>query len=190
MNKVSQALLKDIHEKLSKPIVLIGMMGVGKSHAGYVLSKTLGFEFIDSDKEIEKKAGCSIAEIFERDGEQKFRAVEADIISKLLQNNKSVIATGGGAVMNDQSFRSIKELSCSIWIDSDVDIIAKRVKGKKDRPLLLQSECVEDTLQGLLDIRKPIYQQADIVVKNNEQDIQRLLHFILEGLEAYLHLKG
>lgn len=154
------------NENISKPVVLIGMMGVGKTHLGQKLAQRLGRSFIDSDQIIEDKAGCSVSEIFKRDGEAKFRDVEHRTILEQLSRNDIVLATGGGAVMNADTMRAIKDKAVSIWLDADIDTMMERISKNQNRPLM-QVDDPAQKLNTLMIQRKPIYAGADIVVDNS-----------------------
>lgn len=157
------------HIRLLKPIVLIGMMGSGKTHMGRVFAKKLNQPFFDSDKLIEEKAGCSIADIFERFGEQKFRTVEANTIQDLIKQGHGVIATGGGAIMNEDTARMIFDKSYSVWVQADLDKIISRVSKNKNRPLLA-CENPKDVLKKLMEQRQPIYEKARFRMQSDSGD--------------------
>lgn len=148
---------------------------------GGKLSSVLGIPFYDSDKVIEEKAGCSIPEIFTRDGEEKFRDSEHRTILELLERGACVIATGGGAVMNSDSLRAMQDKSHLIWIRSDIDTILERTSKSNNRPLL-NCENPEEVLEKLLEARSPLYAQAAFVVDNTPRvkidPVQQILEFL------------
>lgn len=147
-----------------KPVVLIGLMGVGKSTVGRRIAHYLNRTFIDSDHEVEKAAGMPIADIFETRGEQEFRAGEVRVISRLLlENKKSVIATGGGAFMNEETRANIKKHAVSLWLDADIHLLFERVSRRNTRPLLRTADPF-GTLKALYDERNPTYALADVKV--------------------------
>jgi shikimate kinase len=149
---------------LKKPITLIGLMGAGKTTIGIHLAKKLDIPFIDSDKVIEEQAGYAVSEIFQRDGEQFFRKVEAKTIAEILGSNQlCVLATGGGAFMNEETRAIIKEKSTSIWLNASLNILLERLEHNNTRPLLANVD-KKQMLQKLMDERYPIYAQADIIV--------------------------
>jgi shikimate kinase len=152
--------------RLDRPIVLIGMMGVGKSTVGRLLGAELGLKFIDTDDEIEKAADLSIAEIFERFGEDYFRDGERRVISRLIGEGPAVIATGGGAFINNQTRALIKEQCHSVWIDADLDVLVTRVSRRNHRPLLIGKD-PREVLTGLFETRGPIYALADFHVRSD-----------------------
>jgi len=151
--------------KPKKHIALVGMMGSGKTTLGGILAKQLGVDFIDSDRQLELQANATIAEIFERDGEEKFRLAEQNFICDILQNNKTpfVLATGGGAFLNAQTRQICKKYATTIWLRADFDTIYERVKLNPKRPLL-QKPNKEQIIKQLIKEREPFYKKADIVV--------------------------
>ncbi len=151
----------------SRSIVLVGMMGAGKSSIGRRLASRLGIAFVDADAEIEQAAGMSIAEIFEAYGEPYFRAGEARVIARLLDHGPQVLATGGGAFMDPQTRARIRDSGISVWLRADRDILAKRLRRRNDRPLL-KTDDLAATLAKLLAERDPIYGEADLVVVSRD----------------------
>jgi shikimate kinase len=147
----------------SRSIVLVGMMGVGKSSIGRRLAARLGVPFVDADSEIEKAAGMNIADIFARHGEAYFRSGEARVIARLLDGGPQVLATGGGAFMNAQTRATIANNGVSVWLKADIDVLARRLRRRTDRPLLKTDDPVA-TLAKLLVVRDPIYAEADVTV--------------------------
>src|SRR6201747_2333181 len=145
----------------ARSVVLVGMMGAGKSTIGRRLSARLRLPFLDADIEIETAAGMSIPDIFETHGEPHFRDGEARVIARLLDNGPGVIATGGGAFMREETRRPIRDKAVSIWLKADVDVIMKRIKRRADRPLL-QTEDPVATVARLLEVREPVYQGAEL----------------------------
>lgn len=164
-----------------RSIVLVGMMGVGKSTIGRLLAGKLGLPFIDSDEEIEKAAGMPISEIFERFGEPEFRDGERRVISRLIAEGPKVIATGGGAFINDETRKLIKQQCRSIWIDADLDVLVDRVSRRSHRPLLVGKD-PKQVLTELSAKRTPIYEEADIHVRSDAGPHARTVNQILEAL--------
>jgi shikimate kinase len=151
-----------------RSIVLVGMMGVGKSSIGRRLGVRLGVPFVDADAEIEKAAGMSIADIFARHGEADFRSGEARVIARLLEGGPQVLATGGGAVMNADTQAAIKVKGVSIWLNAEFDVLMRRInKRKSDRPML-QTADPAATLRQLLVEREPFYARADLTIQSRE----------------------
>src|SRR5579862_5398853 len=173
-----------------RSIVLIGMMGVGKSSIGRRLGARLGVPFVDADAEIEKAAGMSIADIFARHGEADFRSGEARVIARLLEGGPQVLATGGGAVMNADTRAAIKAKGVSIWLKAEFDVLMRRInKRKNDRPML-QTADPAATLRELLVAREPIYAQADITVQSREVPHDAIVSEIMTVLAVFLNAPG
>lgn len=149
---------------LKKTVVLVGMMGAGKTAIGKALAAALGVPFLDSDEEIVRAANMPIAEIFARDGEAFFRDKETRVIQRLLQENQGVLSTGGGAFLSETNRDLIAEYGVSVWLDADLDLLWDRVKHKDTRPLL-QTEDPRGTLEALYNARVPTYRMAELSVK-------------------------
>ena len=170
-----------------RSIVLVGMMGVGKSSIGRRLGARLGVPFVDADAEIEKAAGMSIADIFARHGEESFRSGEARVIARLLDGGPQVLATGGGAVMNADTRTAIKAKGVSIWLSAELDVLMRRInKRKNDRPML-QTADPAATLRELLVAREPLYAQADITVQSREVPHDAIVSEIMTLLAVFLN---
>ena len=171
----------------SRSIVLVGMMGVGKSSIGRRLAARLGVPFVDADTEIEKAAGMSIADIFARHGEADFRSGEARVIARLLDGGPQVLATGGGAVMNADTRVAIKAKGVSIWLSAELDVLMRRInKRKNDRPML-QTADPEATLRELLVAREPVYARADLTVQSREVPHDAIVGEIVRELAIFLN---
>lgn len=145
--------------RLRRPVVLVGMMGSGKTAIGRALSARLGCSFVDSDTAIEEAAKCSIAEIFARDGEAFFRARESEVLERLLEAGPRVVSTGGGAFLAPRNRDAIAARGAALWLDADLDLLWERVRHKSTRPLLRTPD-PRGTLSRLLDERRPIYAEA------------------------------
>jgi shikimate kinase len=169
--------------KLDKTLVLVGMMGAGKTSVGRRLASVLGVPFRDADAEIELAAGCTINEIFERFGEPAFRTGERKVIARLLSEPPHVLATGGGAFMDPETRERIKESAVSIWLKAHVELLLERVLRKDTRPLLRNTDS-RAALERLLEEREPIYAQADITVESDEGPHEAVVRRILAALEA------
>ena len=169
-----------------RSIVLIGMMGVGKSSIGRRLGSRLGVPFVDADTEIEQAAGMSIADIFTRHGEAAFRSGEARVIARLLNSGPQVLATGGGAVMNEATRALIKERGVSIWLSAELDLLLRRISKRKAERPMLQTNDPAATLRDLLTTRQPIYAQADIIVQSRDVPHDAVVTEIIEALTAFL----
>src|SRR6185312_1211642 len=143
-------------------LVLVGMMGAGKSSIGRKLAQRLGLPFVDADSEIERAAGMSISDIFAEHGEPYFRAGEARVIARLLDAGPQVLATGGGAVMDPTTRELIATKSISVWLKADVEVLLRRTKRRGERPLV-------DQLRTLLPLREPFYALADLTIQSREE---------------------
>jgi shikimate kinase len=150
-----------------RSIVLVGMMGAGKSSIGRRLAARLSIPFVDADAEIEEAASMSIADIFAVHGESYFRAGEARVIARLLEHGPQVLATGGGAFMNVQTRATIRDKAVSVWLKADLDVLTKRLRRRNDRPLLKTEDPIA-TLSKLLVVRDPIYAEADVTVVSRD----------------------
>jgi len=169
-----------------RSIVLVGMMGVGKSSIGRRLGTRLGIPFVDADAEIEKAAGMSIADIFARHGEADFRGGEARVIARLLEGGPQVLATGGGAIMNPDTRALIKTKGISIWLNAEFDVLMRRIsKRKHERPMLQTADPVA-TLRELLAAREPVYAQADLTMQSREVPHDAIVIEIITALGAFL----
>lgn len=152
--------------ELKKTVVMVGMMGAGKTAIGTALAARLDVPFLDSDTEIEAAANMSVAEIFERDGEAFFREKEAQVISRLLDGTPGVLSTGGGAFLQAQNRETISAEGVSVWLRADLELLWNRVKHKTTRPLL-RTDNPKKTLTEIYDARSPVYAKADLVVDAN-----------------------
>jgi shikimate kinase len=150
-------------QRLKKTVVMVGMMGAGKTAVGMSLARVLDVEFLDSDEEIVRAADRSIAEIFERDGEPFFRARETEVLGRLLRGTPCVLSTGGGAFLAETNRKLIHDAGISVWLRADLDLLWQRVRHKTTRPLLRTAN-PRDTLAALYQARVPLYELADLVV--------------------------
>jgi shikimate kinase len=171
--------------QVPKTLVLVGLMGAGKSCIGRRLAQRLGLPFVDADREIEEAAGCSIPEIFSRHGEAAFRDGERRVIARLLDGPVQVLATGGGAFMDPRTRALIRERAISIWLRASLDLLVKRVARRNDRPLLQVAD-PRARLAELLEQRSPVYAQADLVVDSADGPPDVTLERVLAALGAYL----
>jgi len=168
-----------------RSVVLVGMMGAGKSTIGRRLSARLRLPFLDADTEIEAAAGMSIPDIFETHGEPQFRDGEARVIARLLDSGPAVLATGGGAFMREETRSRIGAKAVSIWLKADADIIMRRVKRRADRPLL-QTADPAATVGRLMREREPVYQHADLTIWSRDVPHEKIVDECIEGLHALL----
>jgi shikimate kinase len=166
-------------------VVLVGMMGAGKSTIGRRLAARLHLPFLDADTEIEMAAGMSIPEIFEKHGEPYFRDGEARVIARLLEGGPAVLATGGGSFMCEETRRRVSDKAVSVWLKADADIIMRRVKRRADRPLL-QTADPEATVTRLMIEREPVYQHADITIGSRDVPHERIVEECIEALHTRL----
>lgn len=169
-------------------IVLVGMMGAGKTSIGRRLANLLHLPFLDADAEIEKAANQTIAEIFEHYGEAHFREGERRVVARLLASGPAVLATGGGAFMSEETRKRCREDGVSIWLKAGVPVLLERVRKKGNRPLLDQPD-PESVMQRLLAEREPIYALADIVVPSREGPHQAVVSDIVAALDSYLEAR-
>jgi shikimate kinase len=172
-----------------RSVVLVGMMGAGKSSIGRRLSARLGIPFVDADSEIEKAANMSIAEIFSARGEPYFRAGETRVIARLLESGPQVLATGGGAFMNPDTRAAVRAKGISVWLRAPLEVLTRRIKRRGDRPLLKNSDHVE-TLRRLIDERYPVYAEADVTVESRDVPHDTIVDEIIEGLRLRLSGEG
>lgn len=170
--------------RLDKTVVLVGMMGVGKTTVGRRLALRLGVPFVDADHEIEAAAGCTVEEIFARHGEAAFRDGERRVIARLLQGPVCILAAGGGAFGNEETRANIRQHAISVWLRADIDLILRRVGKRSNRPLLKTAN-PRETLERLLEERSPIYAKADIVVDSLDAPPDATADRILSALETW-----
>lgn len=170
---------------LDRPIVLVGMMGAGKTTVGKRLAPRLGLPFFDADEEIERAAGMSVADLFERHGEESFRKGEAQVIARLLLGPPHVLATGGGAVLDPATRALIKTRAISVWLRADVETIFRRAMRRPTRPLLRNAD-PQGTLARLLAARESLYAQADYVIDSRPGPQDRTVDAVLEALAPRL----
>ena len=167
-----------------RPIVLIGMMGAGKTTVGRRLAARLGRHFVDSDEEVEKAAGMSIEDIFAAHGEADFRAGEVKVIARLLKESGIVLGTGGGAFMNAETRALIKQSAVSVWIKADFDLLFQRVSRRSNRPLLKTAN-PRETLQKLIDARYPTYAEADITITSRDVPQDQVASEVIDAIVAH-----
>ncbi len=148
-------------------IVLVGLMGAGKSSIGRRLATRLGMDFTDADAEIEVAAGCTIADFFERHGERAFREGERRVIARLLNDGPRVLATGGGAFIDPDTRRLLADKAVTVWLNAELDLLVKRCARRDTRPLLRDGD-PREILTRLMEERYPIYRQADITIKTDD----------------------
>jgi shikimate kinase len=178
--------LAEIRQSLGQnSLVLIGLMGAGKSAVGRRLAASLNLPFTDADSEIEAAAGQSIAEIFAEHGEAYFRTGERKVIARLLENGPQVLATGGGAYMDPETRAAVKEHGISIWLKASLRVLMKRV-GRRDNRPLLQVDNPETVMKKLMAERNPVYAEADITVESKDAPQEVMVGSIIDALTARL----
>jgi shikimate kinase len=168
-----------------RSLVLVGMMGAGKSSVGRKLATRLVLPFVDADTEIEAAAGMTIPEIFEIRGEPEFRSGEARVIARLLDGGPQVLATGGGAYMNAETRKLIGQKGVSVWLKADFDILMRRIRRRTDRPLLRTAD-PETTLKQLIDERYPVYALSDLTIESRDVSHEVIVDEVIEALAAHL----
>ncbi|MBS7541080.1 shikimate kinase [Ancylobacter lacus] len=169
----------------SRSIVLVGMMGAGKSSVGKRLSRRLGMHFADADTEIEQAAGMTIPEIFAAHGEPAFRDGEKRVISRLLESGPMVLATGGGAFMNAETRQAIAEHGLSVWLKAELDVLLRRVKRRDDRPLLRTGDPAA-ILARLIDERYPVYAGAAVTVVSHDVPHEVMAEEVMAAIQRHL----
>jgi shikimate kinase len=166
-----------------RPLVLVGMMGAGKTTVGRRLANRLGRRFIDSDEEVEKAAGMSIEDIFKLRGEADFRAGEVKVIARLLREGEVVLGTGGGAFVNPETRALVKAAAVSVWIKADFEVLFQRVSRRSNRPLLKNGN-PRETLRALMEARYPIYEEADLTVVSREVPQDQVASEVIDAIIA------
>lgn len=180
---------KQVADRLDgRPVVLIGLMGAGKSAIGRKLAARLELPFIDADHEIEEAASMSVADIFEHYGEAEFRRLEASVMTRLLGAGATVLATGGGAFMNADTRAAIGAAGVSVWLSADLDLLMARVSRKATRPLLRAPD-PRAVMQKLMDERYPVYATADVTVISRDVGKDEMADTVVEALHHHLCLK-
>lgn len=168
-----------------RSIVLVGMMGAGKSSIGRRLAKKLDLPFVDADAEIELAAGMPITDIFEHHGEEYFRSGEARVIARLLEQGRRVLATGGGAFMNPATRDLIGAKGISVWLKAEPDVLLRRIRRRSDRPLLRTPD-PEATLRRLIEERYPVYTEADVTIHSRDVPHEIIVDEIIGAIAARL----
>jgi len=172
----------------ARHIVLVGLMGAGKTSVGKRLAAAMGLNFVDSDHAIEESARMTIPEIFASRGEAEFRAGERKVIARLLSEPPQVIATGGGAFMDEETRARIKAQGVSLWLKAELPVLMKRVMRRNNRPLL-QNDDPEATMRALMDKRYPVYAEADVTVLSEETPHEVMVKAVIDALsQAIDHL--
>lgn len=171
---------------LPKTLVLVGMMGAGKSSIGWRLARKMGVPFYDTDQEVERAAGCSVADIFETWGEKAFRDAERRVIKRLLSGPTQVISTGDGAFVDEESRALIKENAISIWLRADPEVLYERVIRRDTRPLLFDGDA-KQILEEMIERRYPLYAKADLTVESNDDAHEATVERVMEALKNLIY---
>ncbi len=170
---------------LPRTVAIVGLMGAGKSAIGKRLAQRLALPFVDADDEIERAAGCTIAEIFEKYGESEFRAGERRVIGRLLDEPPHVLSTGGGAYMDPETRGQMRAKAVTVWLRAELEVLYDRVKKRSHRPLLRHGD-PRETLERLMNQRYPVYAEADIVVESTAQPADRTTDEVIAALRRHL----
>lgn len=165
----------------SRNLVLVGLMGAGKSAIGRLVAQALSVPFVDADHEIERVSRMSISDLFARYGEDEFRALEARVMKRLLRSGPRVISTGGGAYINERTRRHIKRGGLTVWLKADLDVLWERVNKRDTRPLL-KTENPKQTLENLMNARYPIYAEADLTVLSRDVRKEEVVEDVLAAI--------
>ena len=177
--------MTELSKRLDRPVVLVGLMGVGKSTVGRRLAKRLGLPFVDSDSAIEDASGLPAAEVFERYGEHDFRDGERRLVARLIEGEVRVIATGGGAYVDPRTRQLLNERAITVWLDAPVEILAERT-SRRDTRVQLRNGDPEAVLKKLSDERRPSYEEAHIHVKSGDGAHKDVVDAIIQALEDHL----
>ncbi len=171
---------------IDRPVVMVGLMGAGKTSVGRALARRLGIPFVDSDKEIEAAAGCSVVDIFSMYGEEEFRRVEQRVIERLLDTPPAlkVISTGEGAFITPAVREMVLERALSVWLRADLDLLVKRTGSRDTRPQLLNTDS-RKILEQLISERYETYAQADITVETKDENLRKTLNKVLRAIEHF-----
>lgn len=170
---------------LPRTVALVGLMGAGKTTIGRRLAEHFGLPFVDADEEIEKAAGQSIADIFAQYGEDGFRDGEQRVIARLLDEPTHILATGGGALIRPQTRERLKAKAITVWLRSDIKVLARRIANKPHRPLVANRNPL-DVLKDHVKTRYPLYEMADITVDTGDQPHAKALEIVLDALQAFV----
>jgi len=174
-----------LHRPLPRTLVLVGLMGAGKTAVGKRVAARLGLGFTDADHAIEEAAGCSIPDIFERYGEPAFRDLERRVIARLMHEPVQVLSTGGGAFMDAQTRATVAERGLSLWLKAELEVLATRTAKRHNRPLLRQGD-PKAVLAGLMERRHPIYALADLTVDSRDGPVEETVERVLAAIDARL----
>lgn len=186
INIIMAEKINENEDFIDRPVVMVGLMGAGKTSVGRALARRLGIPFVDSDKEIEAAAGCSVVDIFSMYGEQEFRRVEQRVIERLLDTPPAlkVISTGEGAFITPAIRQMMQERALTVWLRADLDLLVKRTRSRDTRPQLLNTDS-RKILAQLIDERYDTYAMADITVQTRDENLRKTLGKVLRAIEDY-----
>lgn len=174
-------------KNINKIILLVGLMGSGKTSVGKRLAKRLDLPFVDGDQEVEKAAGLSLIDVLKCFGQEEYRAGEARVMKRLLQGNPCVLASGGGSFVAEQTRKLAKEHAITIWLKADVDILYNRTAGRKHRPFLEGNDShLKNKLEEYIKEEYPFYSQADIVVETKEEAVDNTVSRVFDAINGFL----
>ena len=183
--------MKETMIKNDKIILLVGLIGSGKTSVGKRLAKKLGLPFIDGDTEIEKASGLSVIDVFKCFGVDEYRAGEARIMKRLLNGGQCVLASGGGAFVAEKTRELAKQKALTIWLKADIEVLYNRTTGRKRRPFLQCSDSkIKSKLQTYIDEESPFYSEADIIVETRNENVEYTVNRVIEALEDYVNNKN
>jgi shikimate kinase len=185
----SEVAVSDLAKSLDRPIVLVGLMGVGKSTVGRRLARRLGLPFIDSDSEIEEAVGLPAGEVFERYGEEDYRDGERRLVARLVDGQVRVISTGGGVFVDPRTRELLKQRTITVWLDAPVDVLAERTSRRDTRPLLKNGD-PKGTLERLAKIEREAYAEAHVHVRSGDGAHRNVVDSIVRALEKHIASRG
>ena len=172
----------------NKIILLVGLMGSGKTSVGKRLAQKLNLPFVDGDQEVEKAAGLSLIDILKCFGEEEYRAGEARVMKRLLGGSPCVLASGGGSFVCEQTRKFAKERAITIWLKADIDVLYNRTTGRQHRPFLRgDDEELKDKIENYINEEYPYYSQADIIVETKNEQVSDTVSRVIKSLESFLH---
>lgn len=177
--------MQKVFDRLDRPIVLVGLMGAGKSTVGRRLARRLKLQFVDTDVAIEEASGTTTSELFERYGEQNFRDGERRLVARLVDGEVRVIATGGGAFIDPRTRQLLKERAITVWLDAPIEVLVERTARRNNRPLLRKGNRAE-TLARLAEQRGPMYSEALIHIRSGHGSHGEVVEAIIAALESHL----
>ncbi len=178
-------------DKINKIILLVGLMGSGKTSVGKRLAKKLNLPFVDGDQEIEKAAGLSLVDVLKCFGEEEYRAGEMRVMKRLLQGSPCVLASGGGSFVAEQTRDLAKKHAVTIWLKADVDVLYNRTAGRKHRPFLEGNDShLKNKLEKYIGEEYPYYSEADIVVETKEEQVDNTVIRVISAIESFLSLRN